>query len=168
MHQAVLHGSSRQTPASCLPWLNHQCRSQHGKGLLPKVPHSSAYPFYGICLDCDCRIPLYRNVRHARTSVRVSSEWWCRWVDAGCFLCRICENRELRRQNSSAVPEYCPVERIYLLLLRCDWAYVRQSKGFGQVAPFFSVTNWYPPIKLRKIYHLAKFLSHLFHWKIRD
>ena len=52
-----------------------------------------------------------------------------------------------------------------LLLLRCDWAYVRQSKGFGQVAPFFSVTNWYSPIKLRKIYHLAKFLSHLFHWK---
>ena len=45
----------------------------------------------------------------------------------------------------------------FLLLLRCDWAYARQSNVFGQVTSFFNVTNWLSPLKLRKICHLTKF-----------
>ena len=54
----------------------------------------------------------------------------------------------------------------FLLLLRCDWAYTRQSNVFGQVSSFFNVTNWFSPIKLRKICHLTKLFIHLFCWKI--
>ena len=45
----------------------------------------------------------------------------------------------------------------FILLLRCDWVYARQSNVFGQVASFFNVTNWLSPLKLRKICHLTKF-----------
>ena len=68
-------------------------------------------------------------------------------------------------QNSSIVPGYCPVVRFFLLHLRCDWTYTRQSNVYGQVASFFNVTNWLSPLNLRKIYNLTKFFEHLFCWK---
>lgn len=123
-------------------------------------------PFSGICIDCVCRTLLYRHVQHARTPVRVSSEWWCRWDGGGNSLCCLYGNRGPSRAKFINCSRILPCGTIYLLHLRCDWTYTRQSNAYGQVASIFNVTNWLSPLKLRKICNLTKFFRTLILLKI--
>ena len=72
-------------------------------------------PFSGICIDCVCRTLLYRHVRHARTPVRVSSEWWCRWDGGGNSLCCLYGNRGPSRAKFINCSRILPCGTIFFI-----------------------------------------------------